>query len=122
MASVTYNSDYQRRYRERNKERLSAYFRAYRNDGRRREYFELERDKRRAIVDEAHAGGCVDCGIKNPLVLDSDHVSGEKVANVSRMVINLSPIHILIAELEKCVTRCANCHRIVTANRRKVSV
>ena len=61
---------------------------------------------------------CTDCGNNNLVVLDFDHVRGEKVANISKMVSIGSSLVSLLREIEKCEVRCANCHRIVTAQRR----
>lgn len=60
---------------------------------------------------------CVDCGQSNPLVLEFDHVKGEKVAAVSEMVAKQYSKEIILNEIEKCEVRCANCHRIKTAER-----
>ncbi len=57
---------------------------------------------------------CVDCGENDPLVLDFDHVRGEKVREVSQLVIHASWKRVE-EEIEKCVVRCANCHRRKTA-------
>ena len=72
----------------------------------------------RAVVDAALAGGCVDCGTTELVVLDFDHVRGEKTSRISRM--RGASIPRLLAEIAKCEVRCANCHRRVTALRRKV--
>lgn len=61
---------------------------------------------------------CVDCGNDNPIVLDFDHVRGKKVNNVSRMVAKCLSWQSILDEIDKCEVRCANCHRIVTHNRR----
>lgn len=58
---------------------------------------------------------CVDCGLVEPLVIDPDHVLGVKTQNISRMIRNVVKEAELIAELTKCVPRCANCHRLKTA-------
>lgn len=79
-------------------------------------YFEKRRHLALAFADAARAGGCVDCGNKNLTVLDSDHVDG-KTAGIARLA-NTGRVTELLKELERCVTRCANCHRIVTAQRR----
>ena len=59
---------------------------------------------------------CVDCGEADLRVLDLDHEDpAEKAANVGRLV-NLSlPWSTVLAEIEKCSVRCANCHRRRTA-------
>ena len=61
---------------------------------------------------------CVDCGIKDPIVLEFDHVIGVKRLDLSTMVsggYSLGPIK---AEIAKCVIRCANCHLRKTAKER----
>lgn len=56
---------------------------------------------------------CIDCGEKDPVVLDFDHQK-DKVAPVSIIKKTLSMIKIQ-KEISKCVIRCANCHRRKTA-------
>lgn len=60
---------------------------------------------------------CVDCGECDPIVLEFDHVRGQKSGNVSTLVHhdNLSLTRVM-AEIEKCDVRCANCHRRRTAS------
>lgn len=62
---------------------------------------------------------CVDCGEDNPLVLEFDHVRGEKKSNVSDMGNQSYSLKTIQKEIDKCEVRCANCHRIATYNRRK---
>ncbi|QZE11228.1 HNH endonuclease [Streptomyces phage Forrest] len=57
---------------------------------------------------------CVDCGITDVRVLQSDHQRDKKY-DVCRLVSGGWSLETLKAELEKCVTRCANCHQIRTA-------
>jgi hypothetical protein len=57
---------------------------------------------------------CVDCGESDPVCLDFDHVSGEKLANISTMIVTYN-LKSLIKEIEKCQVRCANCHRRKTS-------
>jgi hypothetical protein len=59
---------------------------------------------------------CVDCGESNPLTLDFDHVSGKKVFSISKSY--HKRWEIVEKELQKCIIRCANCHRIKTAKER----
>lgn len=60
---------------------------------------------------------CVDCGISNPVVLEFDHVRGEKKKAVTDLVPRNS-IEVIQKEIDKCEVRCANCHRIKTAKER----
>ena len=61
----------------------------------------------------------MDCGEDNPLVLDFDHVAGKKVMNISDMSRTCYSRETIMKEIDKCEVRCSNCHRIVTAKRRK---
>ena len=61
---------------------------------------------------------CVDCGEPDPLVLEFDHVRGEKKLNVSDLLHRYATWETIRAEIEKCEVRCANCHRHITAERR----
>lgn len=62
---------------------------------------------------------CVDCGENNPIVLEFDHVRGVKKANISDMSRASYSIATIKEEIDKCEVRCANCHRIVTHERRQ---
>jgi hypothetical protein len=62
---------------------------------------------------------CVDCGETDPLVLDFDHVRGEKLRDVSALVRRGYPWRTIEAEIAKCDVRCSNDHRRVTSIRRK---
>lgn len=73
-----------------------------------------------AFIDATRAGGCVDCGNKNLSVLQSDHVRGDKVANIGDMP-GIFALSLLFVELDKCETRCANCHALATQMRRKTT-
>ena len=61
---------------------------------------------------------CIDCGESNPLVLDFDHVKGDKILAISDMSNKAYCIDKISEEMEKCEVRCANCHRIITEKRR----
>jgi hypothetical protein len=76
-----------RRYRKRNRAFISAYLREH---------------------------PCVDCGEVDPTVLEFDHI-GKKESNVADLARTGRPVAALRAEIEKCVVRCANCHRRRTA-------
>jgi hypothetical protein len=59
---------------------------------------------------------CVDCGERDPVVLEFDHV-GEKRAEISTLVRRGVLRPILEAEISRCEVVCANCHRRRTAGR-----
>lgn len=64
---------------------------------------------------------CVDCGgTFHPVAMDFDHVKGDKVLSVSRMVsFNKQRLD---AEIAKCDVICSNCHRIRTYKRMKEGI
>ncbi len=54
---------------------------------------------------------CVDCGESDPVVLEFDHVRGEKRFTIARAVSGSTRSWKLIKiEIDKCEVRCANCH------------
>ena len=61
---------------------------------------------------------CVDCGESNPVVLEFDHVCGDKTHNIADMVNQSYGIDTIKNEIRKCEIRCANCHRKKTHERR----
>ena len=67
--------------------------------------------KRLAEIKES--SGCIDCGEKNHIVLDFDHLSNKKY-NISRMIHDGFSWKAIAKEIEKCEVVCANCHRIRT--------
>jgi 5-methylcytosine-specific restriction endonuclease McrA len=60
---------------------------------------------------------CVDCGETDIVVLEFDHVTDDKVADINRMMHNTYSIKNIEAEIAKCEVVCANCHNRRT-NRR----
>ena len=60
---------------------------------------------------------CVDCGERDPVVLEFDHV-GDKRWNISSMVTGNIPWPSFESEIAKCQVRCANCHRRKTSAER----
>lgn len=63
---------------------------------------------------------CVDCGESDPIVLEFDHVRGEKLSHIARMIGTGRQLSLIQEEVAKCDVRCANCHRRVTQARRLV--
>ena len=69
-----------------------------------------------AIIRDAKNRSCIDCNIQYPwYVMDFDHIRGNKVAAVSKLV-HFNPTK-LITEIAKCDVVCSNCHRTRTFKR-----
>lgn len=67
---------------------------------------------RRHIREYLDTRSCIDCGEKDPIVLEFDHrVPEEKFKPVSVMISGHYSWKRVLAEIEKCDVRCANCHR-----------
>jgi hypothetical protein len=73
----------------------------------------LERN-RLFVLDFLISRCCVDCGEKDPIVLDFDHKS-DKENSISRLIRKLCCLKTLQKEIDKCEIRCANCHRRKTS-------
>jgi len=62
---------------------------------------------------------CIDCGEKNPIVLEFDHRDGEKKEReVSTLVNSGCRLATIQQEVAKCDVRCSNCHKKRTAIQR----
>lgn len=73
---------------------------------------------RRLVFDHFLIHPCVDCGEADPVVLEFDHVRGEKYKTVSELMTGDYALFTLQREIDKCEVRCANCHRRKTARER----
>jgi hypothetical protein len=62
---------------------------------------------------------CVDCGERDVLVLDFDHVRGKKLSEVTAILGSGVGWDRVENEIKKCVVRCANCHRRRTSAKTK---
>lgn len=52
---------------------------------------------------------CVDCGETDVVLLEFDHVNGDKDKSISQM--RLASLVTIQKEIEKCEVRCRNCHK-----------
>jgi hypothetical protein len=71
---------------------------------------------RQRIKELKELHGCVDCGEKNHIVLDFDHIKDKKY-NISRMIHDGFAWAAIKKEISKCEVVCANCHRVRTHKR-----
>lgn len=77
---------------------------------------EAKRELTRAYVYEyLTTHPCADCGADDWRVLEFDHVRGEKWKNICDIM--AQPLQVVIDEIAKCDSVCANCHKIRTFNR-----
>lgn len=67
---------------------------------------------REKVLDFLSTKQCVDCGEKDPVVLDFDHTDTKlKFKSVARMLSGHYSWASVLVEIRKCEIRCANCHR-----------
>ena len=69
------------------------------------------------VLELLRASACADCDERDPVVLEFDHVRGQKSADVSKLVADGVSERRLRDEIAKCEIVCANCHRRRTASR-----
>lgn len=75
-----------------------------------------QNEARAYLLDYLQSHPCIDCGEANILTLEFDHIdSSTKIDNVSNMVIQGRLLKDIKCEVNKCEVRCANCHKIKTA-------
>lgn len=66
--------------------------------------------------------GCTDCGYAaHAVALQFDHVGDDKRMNVSDMIRSDYSWMTILEEIAKCEVRCANCHAVMTKNRKSYS-
>lgn len=101
------------------KETQKEYLRQYYFDNKERFKETCTRERNQKFVKEyLRTHPCVDCGNSDIRVLDFDHVRGIKLKGIAQMVSDRMSLKLIEAEILKCDIRCANCHRIVTHERR----
>jgi len=74
----------------------------------------MERTKRLLEYFESHP--CVDCGERDPVVLEFDHLRDKRFDIANRLV--SVKWQTILDEMAKCEVVCSNCHRRRTAVRR----
>ncbi len=82
-------------------------------------YYQRKKNRREAtyrkLKQYLQAHPCVDCQERDFVVLEFDHVRGEKKLGVAEMASRGISWAEIEKEIEKCEVRCANCHRRKTA-------
>jgi hypothetical protein len=68
------------------------------------------------VYDVLRRSACADCGERDPLVLEFDHVDLKR-ASVTRLAWYGCSLATIDAEIAKCEIRCASCHRRITTIR-----
>ena len=102
-SSTEKRNEWRRAYYKRNRELVIGHIEAY-------------RARLDAVVTEAKAVECTDCGVQYPsYVMEFDHVRGSKVFNLAHSSRYGMPA--TLREISKCDVVCANCHRKRTAAR-----
>jgi hypothetical protein len=76
------------------------------------------KSSRERVVEYLKTHPCVDCGETEIVVLQFDHVKGEKRQEISYMVRKGASWNTIEIEIAKCEVRCANCHARRTARQR----
>jgi hypothetical protein len=97
----------QRRYYDRNVESERA--------RTRRRKLRVRSENRERVLQFLRAHPCIDCGERDPVVLEFHHVRDKKRDNVACMLRGTHEWGTIATEIAKCVVLCANCHRRRTA-------
>ena len=123
IRQAAYRKAYLIAYRNKNRDKFRAYWRM-RNKLFRKKPSSLLRQaqhrrnlgnvQRELICDYLAIHPCVDCGEMDIVVLEFDHIRGNKIMAVGHLIGKASTKR-LEEEMAKCVVRCANCHRRKTA-------
>ena len=78
----------------------------------------LRRQRTLYLLEYFQTHPCEVCGERDPVVLEFDHVDGERKAFEIGQALGYRNWQSILAEIEKCAVVCANCHRRRTAARR----
>lgn len=105
----TNSKEYGKKWHLAHKKERNAQIRAYQ--------LNREKELKNYIILYLFAHPCLDCGEKDIIVLEFDHVRGIKKANVSELLRRGYSLRTLKNEIEKCEIVCANDHARRTAKR-----
>jgi hypothetical protein len=72
---------------------------------------------RRFLLALLEVAECTDCHLRDPVVLEFDHVREGKRGNVAELVTHGFSLRRIVEEVDRCEVVCANCHRRRTALR-----
>jgi len=75
-------------------------------------------ENKQKIVEYLQCHPCIDCGEPDVVVLQFDHVRGDKKACVTQLVHWSCCWETIQKEIDKCEVRCSNCHIRRTAKSR----
>jgi hypothetical protein len=113
---------YHKEYRHKNSIKAKIYMSEWRakNGHKAVAYFskwetEVRSVNHKNVLEYLAAHPCVDCGEKDPIVLQFDHIKPEEKKNSVARLIDGSHWDNVLAEIEKCRVVCANCHTRRTA-------
>jgi hypothetical protein len=70
----------------------------------------IARARKKLLGDYKQEVGCLDCAEHDPDKLVFDHVNGNKIMDVGRLVNGGYGWQTIMREVSKCVVRCYNCH------------
>jgi hypothetical protein len=96
-----------REYYQKNKERQKELITKRKKD--------MIRKNRLNLFEYYKNNPCVDCGEDDPIVLESDHRDGVDKKGIISEMIWTNGWDTIKEELDKCDTRCSNCHKRRTA-------
>lgn len=72
---------------------------------------EQQKEINQYIVEQRKLCGCQKCGEKRLYLMEFHHINAEDKINTIAHMIKSASSESLIAELNKCLVLCANCHR-----------
>lgn len=70
----------------------------------------VNKENAKRVIQYLQEHPCVDCGERDIIVLEFDHVRGTKYKNISKMVADGMSWETILLEIAKCDIRCANDH------------